>query len=424
VTAYRLRSRLRLRELTLMASSMISIIGTTAIAASLPYMSDAFAATPDGDFLVRVSLTLPALSIALFAPLLGLGIDRWGRKRLFVASLVAYGVAGTAGLVLPALHAILVSRFLLGVAVAGVMTCATALIADYADELDLGRFMGRQSLFMALGNVVFVSLGGVLAEFGWRWPFAIYAIAFAVLPGAILLIADVRRSPGAASLAPGGPAAGHPPAGPPAANRPPAGPPVSPPKGRTLLVYVVGFVNMIVYFMVPVYLPFHLSSFPGNTSTIAGALLALVGLTWGLGSWRYPRLRLRLSFEQITIGAFAVMGVAHLLLGWATGYVMVVAALALIGAGLGVLIPNLNAWLLSFTPSTMTGRVIGGLVFSVSLGQFLSPTVTRPLSAAAGFARSYLAAGALLLLAAGAGVVLTVREAATRRLAAAAEPRR
>jgi MFS family permease len=89
--------RVKLRDLTLMASSMIAIIGTTAIAASLPGMSDAYALTPNGRFLVNVALTLPALSIALFAPLMGLVIDRWGRKKIFIASLVLYGLSGTAG---------------------------------------------------------------------------------------------------------------------------------------------------------------------------------------------------------------------------------------------------------------------------------------------------------------------------------------
>src|SRR5690242_5555270 len=163
------------RELTLMASSMIAIIGTTAIAASLPHMSEAYAAVPNSRFLVNVALTLPALSVALCSPFIGLAIDRWGRKRMFILSMILYGVSGTAGSVLPSLSAILLSRLILGISVAGITTCSTALLADHADERKLGGLMGRQSLFMSLGNVVFVSLGGVLADHHWRLPFLIYA---------------------------------------------------------------------------------------------------------------------------------------------------------------------------------------------------------------------------------------------------------
>jgi MFS family permease len=87
--------------------------------------------------------------------------------------------------VLHSLYGILVSRLLLGIAVSAVATCATALIADYTSKDQIGPAMGRQSLFMALGNVVFVFTGGLLATQGWRWPFLLYAVGFVLIPPGI-----------------------------------------------------------------------------------------------------------------------------------------------------------------------------------------------------------------------------------------------
>lgn len=393
-----------LRELTLMASSMITIIATTVIAASLPQMSEAYVAVPDHQFLVRIALTLPALAIAVFGPFVGMAIDRWGRKRLFVLAMLMYGLAGTAGSYLASLPAILISRFALGISVAGITTCATALIADYASERKLGSQMGRQSLFMALGNVVFVSLGGVLAGYHWRLPFLLYGVSFLILPGIVFLIADPssRPSPG--------------PAAPRAAAQ-------ELPLRRTLLVYTLGFINMVVYFMVPVYLPFHLRSFPHNSSAKVGLLLALVGLSWGITSSQYARLRRRLSFEQIMVVALGVMGVSDVVLALANGYTLVVPALVLAGIGLGAIVPNLNAWLLSFAPATMKGRIIGGLVFFVFLGQFFSPILTRPLRDSVGIAQSYLIGGTVLLVISLAGAAFVLRKpAAGARAARLAQP--
>lgn len=369
----------KLRELTLMASSMIAIIGTTAIAASLPHMSEAFANVPNSRFLVSVVLTLPALSVALFGPFIGMAIDRWGRKRIFILSLLLYGLSGTAGSVLPSLPAILLSRLVLGISVSGITTCSTALLADCADERRLGTLMGRQSLFMSLGNVVFVSLGGVLADHHWRLPFLLYAVAFVVLPGVVFTITEPR-----VARAPQRPASV-------------AGVEAFPVR-RTVLLYALGFANMVVYFMVPVYLPFYVRSFPGNSSARAGVLLALVGLSWGISSSMYHRVRRHLSFEQVALVALALMGIAYLMIAMASGYALLIPALVFIGAGLGVFVPNLNAWLLSFAPTTMKGRMIGGLVFFVFLGQFFSPIFTRPLSDTAGISGSYFAGGVLLLL--------------------------
>lgn len=372
----------KLRELTLMAASMIAIIGTTAIAASLPHMSEAYADVPDSQFLVRLVLTLPALSVALTSPFIGWAIDRWGRKRLFVAALLLYGVAGTAGSVLPSLPAIIASRLALGVAVSGITTCSTALLADGADATALRRLMGKQSLFMAFGNVTFVSLGGVLADVSWRLPFLLYAVAFTILPGVWISIREGGRREAAPT-----PAAAV--ASPPGDNAPV-------PLRKVSFLYFLAFINMAVYFMVPVHLPFHLRSFPYSSSARAGGLLALVGLSWGLSSALYARLRRRLSFEQIVIAAFCLMGTAHLLLAMATGYALIFPAMIAIGVGLGMTVPNFNAWLLSFTPPSRKGRMIGGLVFCIFVGQFSSPIITRPLVAEVGLASGYGAGGALL----------------------------
>jgi MFS family permease len=369
--------RTTLRDLTLMLASMITIIGTTVIAPSLPEMADFFGGSPNA-FLVRISLTIPALSAGLFGPLTGLVIDRWGRKRVFVAALVLYGLSGTSGFFLSSLPAILVSRFILGIAVAALTICATALIGDYTHRSKLANSMGRQSLFMAFGNVIFVSLSGVLADSNWRWPFLIYAVSFLILPSAMLLITEPRPTSDAGETSPGNMKQQM-------------------PVGRTAFVCMVGFVNMVVYFMVPVYLPFYVRSFSDSNSMKVGGLLALVGLSWGISSSQYYRLRKSLSFERIAMLALVLIATAYLLLSSATGYYIMIVGLVLAGVGLGTILPNLNAWLLSFVPTAVKGRAIGTLVFFVFMGQFFSPVITQPLTTAVGISRSYLIAGMLLV---------------------------
>ncbi|WP_052438598.1 MFS transporter [Streptacidiphilus jiangxiensis] len=360
-----------------MIASSITIIGTTAIAAGLPQMGDAFRATPDGRFLVRLALTLPALSAGLCAPVMGAIVDRFGRRRLFVAALLLYGTAGCAGFVLPSLYAILASRLVLGVAVSGVATCATALIADYTSKGRIGASMGRQSLFMALGNVVFVFLGGLMALQGWRWPFLIYAVGFLLVPGVVLLM---REPEGPSGRAAGG--------GGERAERAPV--------GVMTVVYVLLFLNMVIYFMVPVNLPFYLRTFSGSNSAQAGGLLSLVGLVWALSSTQYQRIERRLGHQQILVLAFVLLGAANVLLGLARGTSLVVVALVLMGAGLALSITNLNAWLLALTPPHVKGRVIGTRVFCTFLGQFCSPVLTQPLVSRFGLATAYVVAGSVM----------------------------
>ena len=381
----------RLRELTLMSASSITIIGTTAIAAGLPKMGRQFAHVPHEQYLVSLSLTLPALSAGLCAPVMGLIVDRFGRKRLFLIALAAYGAAGCSGFFLANLYAIMVSRFVLGIAVSGVATCATVLIADYARRGALGALMGRQSLFMALGNVLFVFAGGLLAEAGWRWPFLLYAVGLLLIPGVVFLIDDRGMAADAAGAVP------RPPVSAPAASAGPV-PAAARPAGLASMgwVYFLLFINMVIYFMVPVHLPFYLAQLSGSGSAQAGALLSSVGLCWAVSSMFYKRLQRRLGFEQILVLTFGMSALANVMLGAADGYALVIPALALMGVALGLSITNLNTWLFALAPAGAKGRVIGTRVFFTFIGQFFSPVLTQPLTSKFGFGWSYIAAGCVL----------------------------
>ncbi len=111
-------------QITLLLVSTLTVMSGATIAPSLPAMREYFANVPNADYLVRLALTLPALLIALGAPVVGVIIDRLGRKPLLLIALIIYGLAGSSGLILNTLNLILIGRVLLGISVAGIMTTA------------------------------------------------------------------------------------------------------------------------------------------------------------------------------------------------------------------------------------------------------------------------------------------------------------
>ncbi|MEE9592610.1 MAG: MFS transporter, partial [Thermoplasmata archaeon] len=102
--------RARLRNATLLAGSSVAVLPVAALAPALPALAVAFQDTPNAELLVRLTLTLPALLIAIGAPIAGLLLDRWGRRPVIILSLIGFGLAGTSGFFLNSLEAILVSR--------------------------------------------------------------------------------------------------------------------------------------------------------------------------------------------------------------------------------------------------------------------------------------------------------------------------
>jgi MFS family permease len=126
---------------------MLTVMASAIVAPSLPAMLQHFESVPNAAYWVRLVLTLPALFIAISAPILGILVDRIGRKPLLFLSLIIYGLAGSSGLWLNSLDTIIIGRAFLGVSVAGISISTTTLIADYYSGAARGKFLGLQAAF-------------------------------------------------------------------------------------------------------------------------------------------------------------------------------------------------------------------------------------------------------------------------------------
>src|SRR5260370_40642689 len=73
------------------------VLAPAGLAPAVPGMAAAFQDVPNAGLLVRMLLTLPALSGAVAAPFAGLLADRWGRRPVIVAAFLLYGLAGGPG---------------------------------------------------------------------------------------------------------------------------------------------------------------------------------------------------------------------------------------------------------------------------------------------------------------------------------------
>ena len=181
------------RAVALLMAAMLTTMANATISPALPGLERLFAQDPDAAMLTRLLVTAPSLSVAIFAPLAGLAMDRTGRRRPLLISIILFVTAGCAGLVLPSLSTILASRLLLGIAVALIMTAQTALVADYFSGTDRSALMGLQISARNFGGLLFITLAGWAASLSPRLPFAIYGLAVVLLPLAWKVITDRAR---------------------------------------------------------------------------------------------------------------------------------------------------------------------------------------------------------------------------------------
>ncbi len=380
---------MRLIKAVLLLSSGMTVMAGAVISPALPEISRHFSGNGDS-VLTKLILTMPALTIAVCAPLAGHISDLFGRRKLLLFSLFLYGVSGFSGFFLDDLLLLLFSRAILGISVGGIMSAATALIGDFFSGDERAEFIGLQSGFMYIGGVVLVLFGGLLAEVSWKAPFLAYLTAFAVLTMAMVGLSEPKTS---------------------MKNT-----------GKTYqetsrvsylamsLIYLLVFLLMIFYYMVLVQVPFILQDRFGAGSAMTGLAISASALAGALSSLSYPLIRRRLSYRIIYVLGFGFVAAGYVIVGYAGSFLYILVGLGFAGFGNGMLMPNGSFWLMEVAPEHMRGKAVGGFTGMIFLGQFLSPVVMAPVVYA------YTLNGAFLAAAAAMGLIVLVLLVFPRRL--------
>ncbi|HEY6976631.1 MAG TPA: MFS transporter [Chitinophagaceae bacterium] len=363
-------------KLTLLLVSSLTIMSVITISPALPQMAIAFSGVANAAFLVKLVLTIPALMIAIVSPVTGRLIDIYGRLKILRFSLVLYAIAGVGGFFLNNLYLILLSRALLGTAVGMSMPTVITLIADYFEGAERQKFVGIQIAFMSLGGIVFIGLGGVLADLGWRYPFLIYLSSLLVLPLIIIFLMEpaVIQKRHAASED------------------------LKAPSTIWILFFNI-MLMWIIFFFIPVQIPFHLKQIGVEKNALIGAAIATGTAFSAISSFLYSRIKNHLDFLSVFSIGYLLMASGFICIAYSGTYILVVVAMMLSGLGMGIMIPNTNMWVMNIAPPEIRGREIGKLTTFWFLGQFLSPVIISPLLKILSLSTTFmLAAGVLFLI--------------------------
>ncbi len=358
--------RLAARKLVLLLVATLTIMAGIIIAPSLPAIETRFADSEHIALLSRMVLTLPSLFVALSAPLAGMLADRFGRKGLLVMAIALYGVSGASGLIADNLTALLVGRAVLGVAIGAIITLSTALIGDYFTGAERERYLGLQQAFVQLGGVVFVMSGGLLAELHWRMPFVIYGAALILIPAVIFCLTEPQRPRTLQSTTK-----------------------LTDAPVNWLVVGTVcllAFLINVSFYTVPSQLQFHMQALNIYNASGFGMVLGAFNLAGGLAALCFGGLKRRLDTTLIFLLGFSLMAAGFGLLSIASRFEGLVLANAILGAGLGIAMPNVMSTAIAHSAPALRGRIAGMAATSIFIGQFISPFVSQYWVAVVGYA--------------------------------------
>lgn len=121
-------------------------------------------------------LTIGFVGMALGATVGGLLADRYGRRTVFAATLVVYGLATGASALATGLAALLLLRFVVGLGLGAELPVASTLVSELSPTRIRGRLVVLLESFWAVGWILAALIGFFvvpLSDDGWRWAFAI-----------------------------------------------------------------------------------------------------------------------------------------------------------------------------------------------------------------------------------------------------------
>ncbi len=162
----------------------LDILGLGIVIPVLPGLVDAFVpggASAAAPWYAALVAAYAAMQF-MFAPLLGALSDRFGRRKVILASLTAFGANYLILALAPSLTWLFVGRLIAGVTGATI-TAANAYIADVSTPETRARNFGFVGVAFGLGFIFGPALGGLLGDIGLRVPF--YASAGVVLLNAL-----------------------------------------------------------------------------------------------------------------------------------------------------------------------------------------------------------------------------------------------
>ena len=176
-------------------SSCLAVLGAVLLAPVLPRIEDAFAGTAGSKALTPIVLTAPALVIGLTAT--GRRPDRRPARPQAAARrrLVVYAIVGTAPVWLPSLQLIVVSRVLVGLTEAAIMTCCTTLLADYFHGSQRERYFGLQVVFTRSPRQSSSASAAPWARRTGATPFWLYAVSLPLARWPLASSGGRRRGP-------------------------------------------------------------------------------------------------------------------------------------------------------------------------------------------------------------------------------------
>jgi MFS family permease len=333
----------------------MAVLGVASITPAFPKIEKELGiSAQQAGYLITV-FTLPGVFLT---PILGILADRIGRKTILVPSLLLFGLAGASCFFIRDFHLLLLFRLIQGIGAASIGSLNVTLIGDFFEGRDRAAAMGYNASVLSVGTASYPAIGGILATFGWYYPFLLPALA---VPIALIALYSLETSG-----------------------------PVNDQKLRAYLIsawrsikdkrVIVIFIASVFTFVILYgaylsYLPFLLDSSFAAPPFLIGLLFSVASLTTAITSSQVGKLSARYSDRALLKAAFVIYAVSLVIIPLISNLWLLLVPLVFFGIAQGLNIPSLQTILTNLAPveNRAAFMSLNGMV--LRLGQTLGPVI-------------------------------------------------
>lgn len=377
------RPRLPADVWVLVAAAFAVAIGYGLVAPVLPQYAQSFDVS-----VTAASVVVSAFAFfrLVFAPAGGFLVDRLGERWVYMTGLLIVVASTLATGLAQGYWQLLVFRGLGGLGSTMFTISAMALLTRLSPPGARGRIAGLYATAFLIGNIGGPVIGGLLAQFGMRIPFFVYAGTLLVATGvvAVFLRGGRRRTPG---------------------DQQDEQPPLLVAEALRHTGYraalVSSFVNGWTSFgvrvaIVPLFAAANFDAGAGVAGTALASFAVGTATVVSAAGWLSDRYGRR---PMVLVG-LVVSGVSTIALGWCDTVPLLVAASVVAGMGAGVLNPAQQAAVADVIGADRAGgKVLATFQMASDSGAILGPVVVGLVVDRLGYTTGFVVSGVLLLAA-------------------------
>ncbi|MGZ5195049.1 MAG: DHA2 family efflux MFS transporter permease subunit, partial [Ramlibacter sp.] len=157
--------------ISIMLATIMQALDTTIANVALPHMQGSLQASQDQ---ITWVLTSYIVASAITLPITGWLCTQWGRRKVFIVSVIGFTAASALCGLSTSLAAIVAARLLQGVFGAALVPLSQAVLLDINPPQKVGQAMAIWGAGIMVGPILGPMMGGWLTDdYSWRWVFYI-----------------------------------------------------------------------------------------------------------------------------------------------------------------------------------------------------------------------------------------------------------